>query len=371
MGKRQHYVPQFFLRGFTSDGSSIGFFRLGDELYRKCVPVKSIMYDNWLYDDDNHIEDELAKVESTWNASISTLLGVLQDGDDEKSERLESLVDERYHLLHFIGCAMTRTLGSLAGMRGLVDAMVDDLEATRPGFDPKKVDQLSQYKDKYAYVDVMLSVRERIPIHLLDLAWIFLINESSMPFVTSDNPVALFNSYFNVRGLRPVYGFGSSGVQVFLPLTSQVCVVLLDEEVYEVPDEIAIRSIKDRRTIRDINALTARNAFSYLAFDPSLPQCEVKGVARKRRDIVHSRLGVYEVAPNKNLYAFESVRLDGKLHIPGFPIRDDSLSRPLPMNTADLRRSYSKMLESAERGKGPRSEVDGIIARFKRSQAIL
>lgn len=369
MGRRQHYVPQFYLRWFTSDGSSIGFFKLVDETYRKSVPVKSIMYDNWLYDDDNHIEDRLSKVESVWNASISTLLGILQDCDDRKSERLASLVDERYHLLHFMCCTMTRTLGSLTGMRGLVSAMVDDMEETLQGYDFEKVDGLSHHDDVHAYVGEMLSVGGDLPLRLLELDWVFLVNECGLPFMTSDNPVALFDSYFDARGLRPTYGLGSSGIQVFLPLTSQVCVVLLDGEVYETSDEVAIIPTSDRRLIRDVNKLTIRNAFSYLAFNPSLPQCEVKGMARKRRDIVHSRLGVYEVVPNKNMYAFENVRLDGKLLVPGIPIREDSLSLPIPSNAAGPRRSYSLMVESAERG--PKDGPGSFVARFRRSQDIL
>ncbi len=369
MGRRQHYVPQFYLRWFTSDGSSIGFFRLSDETYRKSVPVKSIMYDNWLYDDDNHIEDRLSKVESVWNAPISTLLGILRDGGDRKSERLASLVDERYHLLHFMCCTMTRTLGSLAGMQGLVSAMVDDMEATRPGFDPKQTEQLSQYDDAHAYAEEMLSVGGDLPLRLLDLDWVFLVNESGVPFMTSDNPVALLDSYFDARGLRPTYGLGSSGIQVFLPLTSQVCVVLLDGEVYETSDDVAIKPISDRRLIREINTLSVRNAFGYLAFNPSLPQCEVKGMARKRKDIVRSRLGVYEVASNKNLYAFENVRLDGKLLVPGIPIREESLSLPIPPNAAGPQRSYSLMVESAERG--PEDGPGSFVARFRRSQDIL
>lgn len=94
-------------------------------------------------------------------------------------------------------------------------------------------------------------------------------------------------------------------------------------------------------------------------------------MGRKRRDIVHSRLGVYEVAPNKNLYTFENVRLDGKLLIPGIPIREDALSRPIPMSTAGPQRTYSLTVESAERERGPKEGADGFVARLKRSQTIL
>lgn len=371
MGKKQHYIPQFYLRGFTSDGSSIGFFRLSDETYRESVPVKSIMYDNWLYDEDNHVEHRLAEMESIWSASIASLLEILQDQNDEKVERLAPLEDERAHLLHFIGCTMTRTLGSLSAMYGLVNAMVDDLKATVPNFDPEKTGQLSQYNDRHEYTEVMLTVGEDLPIRLLDLAWVYIVNESGMPLMTSDNPVALINSYFSIRGLRPTYGLGSSGIQIFLPLTSKVCLVLLDKEVYELTRTTTVLPIESRHVIRDINTITARNAFSYLAFNPALPKCEIKGMARKRKDIKHSRLGVFEVAPNQNLYTFANVRLNDRLLIPGIPIREEALSWPVPVNAAGWRRSYSIMLDSMEESNREECLPDSFVAKFKRTQTIL
>lgn len=370
MGKRQHYVPQFYLRRFSEDGTMISFYKLSDGTYRKSVPIDSIMFENWLYDDDNHIEDVLTKAESVWNHAIASQLAILEDGEDNV-ERLASQMDERGQILHFVGCSLTRTSGSLAAMRGLTTAMVEDLKNSTPAFDPKKSEQLSGYDDSYSYVGVMLEVGEEIAGHLLDLSWVYLINESGMPFITSDNPISPIDTYYSVRGLRNGYGLGASGVQVFVPLSSKVCLALLDGEVYDIVDDLSVLRVGDRSFIREVNMVIAQNAFNYLAFSPRLAGCHVRGMAKRRKGSVHTRLGVYETSLGDSMYAFQHVRPNTKLLIPGIPIKEDALRRPLPPNALGPRRSHTRTLDSMERSERPEGLPDSFVARLKRYQIIL
>ena len=370
MGKRQHYVPQFYLRRFSEDGIMISFYKLSDGTYRKNVPIDSIMFENWLYDDDDHIENLLTKAESVWNHAIESQLEILIDGNEDKAGRLASQGDEQIQILHFIGCSLTRTSGSLAAMQGLTTAMVEDLKESTPAFDPRKSEQLSRYDDRYSYVEVMLAIGEELAAYLLDLSWVYMINESGMPFITSDNPVSPIDTYYSVRRLRNGYGLGASGIQVFVPLSSKVCLVLLDGEVYDMVDDLSVLCVEDRSFIREVNMVIAQNAFNYLAFSPRLAGCHVRGMAKRRRGSVHTRLGVYETSLGDSMYAFQHVRPNTKLLIPGIPIREDALRCPLPPNAMGPRRSHTRVLDSMERSEKPEGLPDSFIARLKRYQII-
>ena len=370
MGKRQHYVPQFYLRRFSEDGLMISFYKLSDGTYRKSVPIDSIMFEKRLYDDDDHIEDMLTKAESVWNHAIASQFEIMEEGEDG-IERLASQVDERSQILHFVGCSLTRTSGSLAAMQGLTTAMVEDLKKSTPAFDPKKSDQFSRCDDRYSYVEVMLEIGEELAVYLLDLSWVYLINESGMPFITSDNPVSPIDTYYSVRGLRQGYGLGASGIQVFVPLSSDVCLVLLDGEVYDIVDDLSVLRVGDRSFIREINMVIAQNAFNYLAFSPRLAGCHVRGMAKRHRGTVHTRLGVYETSLGDSMYAFQHVRPNTKLLIPGIPIREDALRRPLPPNALGPRRAHTQTLDSIERSEKPEGLPDSFVARLKRYQTIL
>lgn len=371
MGKRQHYVPQFYLRRFSEDSTMISFYKLSDGTYRRSVPIDSIMFENWLYDDDDHIEDLLTKAESVWNHAIESQLEILEDGNEDKAGRLASQGDKQIQILHFIGCSLTRTAGSLAAMQGLTTAMVEDLKKSTPAFDPKKSEQLSRYDDRYSHVGVMLEIGKELAAHLLDLSWVYLINESGMRFITSDNPVSPIDTYYSVRGLRNGYGLGASGIQVFVPLSSKVCLVLLDGEVYDIMDDLSVLHVGDRSFIRQVNMVIAQNAFNYLAFSPQLAGCHVRGMAKRHKGTVHTRLGVYETSLGNSMYTFQHMRPNTKLLIPGIPIREDALRRPLQPNAMGPRRSHTRALDSMENTERPEGLPDSFVARLKRYQNIL
>lgn len=74
--KKQHYVPQVYLRGFSNDGNSIYSSYLGgNPEFNKSVPISSLCVENYLYEfrskeNDlvltNHIEKILSKYENVF-----------------------------------------------------------------------------------------------------------------------------------------------------------------------------------------------------------------------------------------------------------------------------------------------------------------
>lgn len=76
MGKKQHYIPQFYLKNFSDKNQkSVGVFRFEDQKFIWNASIKNIAYRNNLYDDDNSIESFLAEEEGKWKGLVDIFLG--------------------------------------------------------------------------------------------------------------------------------------------------------------------------------------------------------------------------------------------------------------------------------------------------------
>ena len=80
--KKQHYVPQVYLRGFSADSKMIWRYDADSLKEGKLVPIKSICYEEDLYElfdnegkllDPNYLEKTLSKLESMYGRYIREL----------------------------------------------------------------------------------------------------------------------------------------------------------------------------------------------------------------------------------------------------------------------------------------------------------
>src|ERR1700740_1153368 len=64
--KKHHYIPRFYLKRFSVnyDGKIIGVYNLRNELFIKNAPIKHQACDEFLYGEDDYVENELAKMEN-------------------------------------------------------------------------------------------------------------------------------------------------------------------------------------------------------------------------------------------------------------------------------------------------------------------
>ena len=110
---------------------------------------------------------------------------------------------------------------------------------------------------------------QMIPVNI-DLHQKILINETSLPFITSDNPASLYNMYLE-RVNHNEAGLGCRGVFIFMPINPSLAVTIYDDKVYRIGspkhENAAITQEKD---IEELNKLTAVNSFHTLYYKPSI-----------------------------------------------------------------------------------------------------
>ena len=102
---------------------------------------------------------------------------------------------------------------------------------------------------------------------LLDLHYKLLVNKTNVDFVTSDNPVVLYNQLFSFgRGPNNV-GISQKGLQIFLPIGPRSLLVFYDAGVYSVgKSKHEIVDITLNQDVYELNTLQMCSALNCVYF---------------------------------------------------------------------------------------------------------
>jgi hypothetical protein len=97
-----------------------------------------------------------------------------------------------------------------------------------------------------------------------DLAYKIFLNKTNVPFITSDNPVAFYNQFFEHRDtLGSHTGLASMGLQVFFPLSPRHLLCLYDNDIYRVHGiyhiPVPLTSIEDVNSINGLQFLSSES----------------------------------------------------------------------------------------------------------------
>ncbi len=96
-------------------------------------------------------------------------------------------------------------------------------------------------------------------IGISDLTAYLLINKSTTPFITSDHPVVT-NNYFYTKKVAP--GFLTPGLQIIVPLTDTICILLIHAELYTIAlDKQLIIEVIQNSDVDSLNKLQILNCY--------------------------------------------------------------------------------------------------------------
>ena len=110
---------------------------------------------------------------------------------------------------------------------------------------------------------------------LCDLQHKLLTNRTDVDFITSDNPVVLYNQFMNFRRYASNTGLGAKGLQIFLPISPKSVILLYDQDVYRVGDNRKnVIEIVSKKDIEEINILQMCSCSENVYFaDKHLTNC--------------------------------------------------------------------------------------------------
>jgi hypothetical protein len=268
--KKHHYVPRFYLKRFSPDGCSICLWNIKNTLKVPSANLKHQCYKDYFYGNKSEVEKSLGLVEGQ-AAHILRLIDNFQSPPPYGT--LDYLTLVIYMMTQY-----GRTAYSADALDEMNDKVMKHIfgpKAKAEGIDLSKV--TIGIKDSAQYSLGM--VTQFYPL-MLDLACKLLLNETNVEFVTSDNPVVLYNQLFSFRKYGSNTGLASKGLQVFLPISSNMLLIFYDFKSYSVgrisKSLVRVTLSKD---VYELNTLQMTSAYENVYFEN--PNFNIEALYRK------------------------------------------------------------------------------------------
>lgn len=216
--KLQHYVPQFLLKNFCSEGERKIFVFDKEREETFSTNIKNVAGEKGFYDievDDVvlSVEPGLSKLESSAAEIVAKIVS---------TQSLKTLTKkERYQLALFAALQFTRVKQVRIRYKQIDETIKSVIEVK--GQDPSNVDGYCPFDDaaiKHSSItNLAESVKEFAP-YFLDKAWLLFKATTTVKHYISDNPVTLHNQH----DYRPYgnLGLAVKGIEIYLPLSSEL-----------------------------------------------------------------------------------------------------------------------------------------------------
>jgi hypothetical protein len=283
--KNQHYVPQFYFRGWT-DNEKVPVFHIENKQEYRPTSISNLCSEDYFYG-STEVEEATDDIEDFHARIIQKL---------RKTMNFRLLDDdELYNFCIFVLYLKSRTKHTKKEVDYLTDMMAKELIKMNVEAGLAD-DEILKHIDDFKITDD--SIHMRTILHaltgtelILDLEVALLINNTENEFFFSDHPVAFDNQMYKNGQDRFLYGLQSRGLQIYLPLSGNVCVLLYDEMCYSVnySNHRARRVIvNSEETVQGLNDFQAITAGEFIFYQSSEKENEIidclDRVGDERRD---------------------------------------------------------------------------------------
>lgn len=270
----QHYVPQFYLRCFASaqHARRIGVYNPGRGIYVQGASIARQACRSGFYGADGVLERALMRQESAVAPIIRRIAATGQVPEWRSPEH--------YGLVAFVVLMHRRTEYAAEATAEMVDKVMKLALQGDPRVEHLGTDW--RVAPKNPAMAAMSAASWVWPL-ALDLRMKVLRADVPPGFVTSDNPVVLYNQY--LEPLRPGLGndgLGCVGLEIFLPVSTNYVLLLYDGNTYRMgkkqEDQVGVAT---RADLDALNLLQAISSVRNLYFSPGVPREYLDGIARR------------------------------------------------------------------------------------------
>ena len=289
--KKQHYVPQFYLRRFSYNDRQLGLYNLPTMTHVPNATVRHECYENYFYGEDSPLEDLFGYFEGETRQIFEVIdehqMLPVKTADVHRmmaiyiilqSARTPEAVAEANELTHRLTKATVSAFLESNTANNMTPAeiamMQNSLDNDRVQFSLKDAPQQAVQFNLRAW-----------PL-ILDLRCALLINRAVPDFITSDNPVIKFNPFMSSIKNFSGTGLASKGLLLMFPISPRATLLLYDTRTYLVGDGNTEIFVTDPEDIRAINTLQVCSCSKKIYFKEenfNLPEL-VSTAAPHRRD---------------------------------------------------------------------------------------
>ena len=277
--KKEHYVPRCYLENFATTGKRIDVFDKWKLMVRSNQDIMNVAMENGFYDldligllqnmdadlsaktradlmeivgtddwievekiigDPKHIEKKhFAHLEGIYSPLLQSIIKKSYGGHSWVIKNCAAMSEEeKVHLSLFIAIQVIRTkryrdtLGDMfAGMAEVLayKAQMYDKDALpREAFEVKANPEFIKLQHSSTILDPEMTLH--IAEILCDHVWIMYVNKTTIPFLTSDDPVV------NIPHKKDPYmshaGFASEGIEIVFPISPNLMLCMCDSKTY-------------------------------------------------------------------------------------------------------------------------------------------
>lgn len=259
--REHHFVSRFYLRQFSADGRRINLFNFARMRPFAGASIRGQCARRSLYDFAPELEQSLSSLES------DTALAIREVRNSRRAPRPGSPQSEI--LLGFLVFQKLRTVAAGRKNDATTDYLAKLWAQGHPEFREMDLDEF-EIRNVYpvalplSQVGHVLEIASDLEVHLF-------VNDTELPFVTSDDPVVLHNRYCEGIDYRGVLGWNCAGIQAFWPISPSELLLFYDPDVYRVGRlnrEQRETTLSSVREISLLNLLQILNADQNLYYVP-------------------------------------------------------------------------------------------------------
>ena len=269
-----HYVPQFYLKEFTSPDTPLGyepyvwFYEYETKIWKKKSP-KNIASENNFYlitDEKGNKSDILEKHLSKIEGAMALVFKnkIIKKRDLDENDRIAISTFVAYMMTRtrktkdiinrFTSEIAKRTMELYRSHPEAIKKLKDEYEADTGKILPEDFGEAYFDSSKYTinasndFLNTLIPPNEDILRIISDMTWSFVFSENKNYFITSDSPYNMINPKIKSN----IYGQGliHNGIEVSLPLSKNVCFFGSWEEknpLYLDVNEMIVQQLNVRR----------------------------------------------------------------------------------------------------------------------------
>lgn len=270
----QHYVPRVYLKNFAQERRGQHYLYCFDKLLKKSygINISKVACDEEFYDtvkEEQITEEFLRELETEFGTIIQK---IIRDND------LKSLNSKEKEVLsRFIAAQLVRTNETRIDFRDIPKQILNKWGHEMAGKLKNEVEEALEEEhireNHRSFIIKSISLFSEI---INEMKWILVVNKTSDVYLTSDNPITLFNPLPPPPFLSNL-GLKSKGIQVFFPLSPLLKLIICDPEEYSLlPEKAEISDIETTIFSNDLQVLGSTRSLFSIKNDFSIAERRLK-----------------------------------------------------------------------------------------------
>ncbi|BBI35872.1 DUF4238 domain-containing protein [Cohnella abietis] len=273
---RQHYVPKFYLKNFSNTPKAIDTFNLTNAKYIQNASIKDMCQRHNFYGADKRIENLLnEKIETKACSLIREVL---------ETSKFPQSIQDYMHLYMFLLVSEARNLKIAESANQAMDMLSKAILEHYPEIQDLDLNKFTIKLNEPSTYSIEAAI-EGTPL-VLDLKPLLIVEQTmgARRFITSDNPLIRYNSFYLSKNYPGGFGYINRGAQFFFPISPHMCILLYDEKAYDIPDQQDhILILKKGKDVDQLNELFYLNAHNNVFFEQKTKMEYIERLHHKNR----------------------------------------------------------------------------------------